>query len=919
MKYNGSSWALVGTTGLSGGSLFGIDIKIDSSNTPYVFYRDSLNSNGATVKKFVGISPATTTGWDLLGSANFTQSAINSQLALLFDSHDVPHVFGGFGGPEKFFSMKYVGAASTTGWAFDTGSTLSVGRVTHLAAAFNSSDIPYVVYNDDGFLKGAVKRLAILIVPPISTTTAATSVASSTMTLNGGILDTGDEDASRSGFAYSSTSPTLTANVSTSTLGAQTGLASFSQNIVGLTPGNVYYFRAYAYNSAGTSTGAIYSTTTLALARPIATTSVPTLVATSTMTFNGAITYTGNLDATQSGFAYGTTANLTTGVSTTTLGGQSGVASFSQAITGLLPGTTYYFRAYAYNSIGTSTSALIVSTSTIAVSAPTVSTQAVSSIDQTSATGNGTIVTTGNINSTSIGVVYGLSNTYGATTTTSGDFGIATFTSYITGLICNTLYHVAAYASSTVGLGYGSDVTFTTNACTVTPISGGGSSGSSSGSRGRVTVVPPLHPNNTPDTGDFSTTTSGTQPLSDDKNPPVVQSQTDDEADSFESSKETSSSLPGSSVRQPTKGSTTRTETTETNDASDTTNLTETKGFGIGSIASFISTSFGKLASLTEEIAVSTAGDVAKVAGLVIPASVLLLGSISRKSSWTFGDIILETRRAWGLLLTFLGLRKRRKSWGTVYDSVTKRPLDPACVTAIDELGKEVSDSITDLDGRYGFLLPPGTYTLRAEKTNYLFPSKRMGGVQIDEMYVGLYYGAPITVKSGQVIELNIPMDPLAFDWNEFAKEKQLLSNFHAPNERTSAFIQGIFFFAGIVLTIFSIINSPTTFNFIILIAYILLSLFYVFGSKGRSSGTVRDVRTGQPLSFSLIKVYGSDKSTIIKSVVADAEGRYYCLVPPGDFTVEIEKKNLDESYTKVYSRRVSTNQKGIINEKFEV
>ncbi|MBN2610114.1 MAG: hypothetical protein JXB00_01015, partial [Bacteroidales bacterium] len=41
--------------------------------------------------------------------------------------------------------------------------------------------------------------------------------------------------------------------------------------------------------------------------------------------------------------------------------------------------------------------------------------------------------------------------------------GTGSFTSSITGLIANTTYHVRAYATSSVGTGYGSDVTFTTS------------------------------------------------------------------------------------------------------------------------------------------------------------------------------------------------------------------------------------------------------------------------------------------------------------------------------------------------------------------------------------------------------------------------------------------------------------------------
>jgi hypothetical protein len=54
------------------------------------------------------------------------------------------------------------------------------------------------------------------------------------------------------------------------------------------------------------------------------------------------------------------------------------------------------------------------------------------------------------------------------------------------------------------------------------------------------------------------------------------------------------------------------------------------------------------------------------------------------------------------------GLKKKAPPWGVVYDSVTKRPLDPAYVVLKNLQGKQIASAITDLDGRYGFLVEPG-------------------------------------------------------------------------------------------------------------------------------------------------------------------------------------------------------------------
>ena len=115
--------------------------------------------------------------------------------------------------------------------------------------------------------------------------------------------------------------------------------------------------------------------------------------------------------------------------------------------------------------------------------------------------------------------------------------------------------------------------------------------------------------------------------------------------------------------------------------------------------------------------------------------------------------------------------QEQRKIWGTVYDSVTKEPIDPVLVELVyADTSKKVEQAITDLAGRYGFLAYPGKYKIQALRNHYQFPSSRIPGVN-DEIYDNLYHGEVIEVKEGlDVIAPNIPMDPVAQDFNQEAK-----------------------------------------------------------------------------------------------------------------------------------------------------
>ncbi|WP_306641037.1 LamG-like jellyroll fold domain-containing protein [Sanyastnella coralliicola] len=68
MKYDGSTWSVVGTAGFSEGQSFNPDLEFDSSGTPYVSYRH-FPAFGYSVQMFDG------TDWVILGASDFTGDA----------------------------------------------------------------------------------------------------------------------------------------------------------------------------------------------------------------------------------------------------------------------------------------------------------------------------------------------------------------------------------------------------------------------------------------------------------------------------------------------------------------------------------------------------------------------------------------------------------------------------------------------------------------------------------------------------------------------------------------------------------------------------------------------------------------------------------------------------------------------------
>jgi len=289
-----------------------------------------------------------------------------------------------------------------------------------------------------------------------------------------------------------------------------------------------------------------------------------------------------------------------------------------------------------------------------------------------------------------------------------------------------------------------------------------------------------------------------------------------------------------------------------------------------------------------------------------------------------FADILLLPARIWSWLLSFFGLRKRNRPWGTVYDSITKQPLDPAYVTLSNQNGEEIATSITDIDGRYGFLVAPGIYTLKAQKTNYVFPSEKLKGKTSDELYPNLYFGEQIELKEKEgIVARNIPMDSVNFDWNEFAKKDHKVMHMYSKFDPILVRISDVFFYVGLVVSIFAFYVLPAPYNTIIFVLYIVMLVLRTLGLRPRFNGRVIDRQTGKPLSFAIVRVKSPELEQFGQSEIAkrvcDAWGRYYLLVPIGTYVITVEQKSADGSYSHVFTSPEFKARKGIINKTFKI
>lgn len=183
---------------------------------------------------------------------------------------------------------------------------------------------------------------------PVVSTTEVTEITISTATTGGIISDDGGATVTARGVCWSkSENPTI----ADSNTNDGTGAGSFTSNLTDLEPNTTYYVRAYATNSAGTGYGSVMSFKTHGISMPVLTTMAVTDITQTTAISGGEITSDGGATVTARGVCWSTSQNPTISDSKTEDG--TGAGSFTSSISGLVPNTGYYVRAYATNSAGT--------------------------------------------------------------------------------------------------------------------------------------------------------------------------------------------------------------------------------------------------------------------------------------------------------------------------------------------------------------------------------------------------------------------------------------------------------------------------------------------------------------------------------------------------------------------------------------
>jgi hypothetical protein len=240
----------------------------------------------------------------------------------------------------------------------------------------------------------------------------------------------------------------------------------------------------------------------------------------------------------------------------------------------------------------------------------------------------------------------------------------------------------------------------------------------------------------------------------------------------------------------------------------------------------------------------------------------------------------------WSLLAHpfMLIARRRRKEWGVVYNSLSKLPIDLAIVRLLDaKTGRVVRSAVTDKDGRYFFIVQPGTYKMIAVKASFVFPSGILRGQKEDTKYIDLYHGEVIDVRAETTITANIPLDPVDV---EKTPRRLLLEGIGRRLQKSLGIIT-------ILAMAIACAITPTVTMFVMLAANVIMYLVFrrlAVTSKPKNWGIVYDEKSKKPLANVVARIFETRYNKLLETQVTDAQGRYAFLVGQNTYYVTFDK-----------------------------
>jgi hypothetical protein len=230
----------------------------------------------------------------------------------------------------------------------------------------------------------------------------------------------------------------------------------------------------------------------------------------------------------------------------------------------------------------------------------------------------------------------------------------------------------------------------------------------------------------------------------------------------------------------------------------------------------------------------------------------------------------------------------KQPSWGLVYDSISKKPLKDVVLRVFAEPSGRLKSSIkSNINGAFGFILPPGRYSLIASLMGYEFPSKLIIG-NTDGKFLSVYKGGNLDVAGdGQQkaqVDINVPLDRATMTTLDVIQVRTLAT--------ISRFFQTIrlpFMIIGTIAAGYLLFKDHRIIDYVIGILYVVLWAVEIKNMlKKKAYGMVRDT-AGNPVSMALIRAIDQRGRLKFTSATGD-DGKFQLFLDPGVYRLDVSR-----------------------------
>jgi hypothetical protein len=212
--------------------------------------------------------------------------------------------------------------------------------------------------------------------------------------------------------------------------------------------------------------------------------------------------------------------------------------------------------------------------------------------------------------------------------------------------------------------------------------------------------------------------------------------------------------------------------------------------------------------------------------------------------------------------LIWLFPRKKKKTWGLIYDESKRRPIAFAVARLYTSAGELVSQAVSDLNGRYGFVVDPGNYILKVEHSDY--QTYEAGFNFLSEQKLAQDIG--LTAKSAA--------QGFKFEWRRWLGLANL-------------FIALFGFF----LSLAALLISFNAINLAIIIFYILQILIIILTGRKKTWGVLKDIN-GNSVSGVFVRLLDPVEGRQLDVHMTDEKGRFEFIMDKGEYLVTADNKS---------------------------